>query len=487
MDSDLPPIVVNEVQAVDQDRVLLGGKGAGLFWMASLGVPVPPFFMLTTRAWREWDEAGQLLEPHTSMIMEMIRWLEQRTGRTFGRGPRPLLVSVRSAGMVSMPGMMDTILNLGLTPEALGALHEEFRSLQIVGDVITTFVDTATPVFASQHGGKPVPRPVIPVAAQDQLVGAIEGVFASWNNHRARLYRRINRIPDEHGTAIVVQAMVFGNADAESGAGVLFTRDPVTGSGDPRGEWVAAAQGEAIVSGRMTPAPVHELACCQPDVFDQLLRIARCLEREAGEPQDIEFTVERGKLFLLQTRALKHTPLAGCRIVLALLDEGSITRDEAIQRLSSIDFADLAIEALVQPPADELLLATGLPASPGIAHGVVARDVGSAPSVTSERHPLVLLRPETSPHDLPVMRRAAALVTERGGLTSHAAIIARELRIPCVVGCGDLDSVRSGGEVTVDGAAGRLYAGRLATERSVPEIVRRARSLVAEGEEVSTT
>ena len=480
MPSDQAPIIVSADDEIDADRSLLGGKGAGLFRMVSLGLPVPPFFVLTTRAWREWQDTGRLPDAHISRVLEMIQWLERRTRRTFGRGPRPLLVSVRSTGPVSMPGMMDTILNLGLAPDAIGALYQEFHSLQAVADVIMNFVGTATPVFADQQGGGPVSHPLIPESAHDQLIGAIEGVFASWNNERSRLYRRINRISDDYGSAAVVQAMVFGNADVRSGTGVLFTRDPVTGVNEPRGEWVAAAQGEAIVSGRTTPMPVEQLAQSQPTVFDDLLRFVRYLERDAGEPQDIEFTVEKGTLYLLQTRAMKSAPLASCRIALSLLDEQVIDETEAIRRLSSLDLADLAIDSLTEAPGDELVLATGLAASPGIAHGVVAREIDARQATSPERNPLVLLRPETSPHDLPSMRRAVALVTERGGLTSHAAIVARELRIPCLVGCGQLDSIRDGQEITVDGTVGRVYRGRLKIERTVPDVVRRAHSLLAE-------
>jgi pyruvate,orthophosphate dikinase len=474
------PVVVNADQKVDEDRSLLGGKGAGLFWMASLGLPVPPFFVLTTRAWRQWHEAGRLTDEHIEKVSEMIRWLEQRTGRTLGRGSRPLLVSVRSTGAVSMPGMMDTILNLGIAPDVLGALYQEFGSLKTVADVISNFVDTATPVFGREPSNGKRACPFIPENAEDQLIGAIEGVFASWNNERARLYRRINRIPDDCGTAVVVQAMIFGNADPRSGTGVLFTRNPVTGEAQPTGEWVPAAQGEAIVSGRTTPVPIAELGAAQPAVFDELLRAAARLEREAGAPQDIEFTVERGVLHLLQTRTLKSAPLASCHIALALLDEGIIAEDDAARWLSSLNLDDLATDALVEQPDDGLVVASGLAASPGIARGVVARGIGAGRPGITDPPPLVLVRPETSPHDLPTMRRAAALVTERGGLTSHAAIVARELRIPCVVGCGSLDALRDGQQVTVDGASGRVYAGGIDVETVVPDVVLRARAVVSD-------
>ena len=221
--------IVNAEAEVPADKMMLGGKGSSLFWMASQGLPVPPFFVLTTRAWRDWRSAGRLPQQQVVRVMEMISWLERSTGRTFGAGPKPLLVSVRSTGPVSMPGMMDTILNLGLTPEAVGALFQEFGDLQMVADIITNFVGTASPVFAANQDSPQAPHPLPTQSAEAQLIGAIEGVFASWNNERARLYRRMNRIPDDYGTAVIVQAMVFGNAGGFSGTGVLFTRDPVTG------------------------------------------------------------------------------------------------------------------------------------------------------------------------------------------------------------------------------------------------------------------
>lgn len=469
--------VVNADAQVKPDKMVLGGKGASLFWMASLALPVPPFFVLTTRAWREWRDAGQLPEQLVSRVLDMVAWLEKSTGRTFGAGPRPLLVSVRSTGPVSMPGMMDTILNLGLTHKALGALAQEFGDLTMIADVITNFVGTATPVFAGNQGSAQMPHPLLPESANDQLIGAIEGVFASWNNDRARLYRRMNRIPDDYGTGVVVQAMVFGNAGDSSGTGVLFTRDPVTGDRVLRGEWVSATQGEAIVSGRTTPVAIETLQGSQPVIYRELREVAERLEREAREPQDIEFTVEKGKLFLLQTRALKAAPLATCKIALDLLDQGVINEDEAVHRLSTLELAELESQSLSDPEAVGAPMATGLAASPGIRYGTVTRNIDAKGTGTAGR-PLVLLRPETSPHDLPAMRRADALITERGGLTSHAAIVARELKIPCVVGCGELDVVRDGDEVTVDGGQGVVYRGRLAVTRVVPQTVRRAQQLV---------
>lgn len=470
-------VIVNAESAITADRMLLGGKGSSLFWMTSQGLPVPPFFVLTTRAWRAWNSAGQLSGQQVEQVMEMIGWLEKNTGRTFGVGPRPLLVSVRSTGPVSMPGMMDTILNLGLTPAAIGAFFEEFGELRMVADVITNFVGTATPVFTGNLGGVEPPRPLLPQSAKAQLIGAIEGVFGSWNNERARLYRRMNRIPDEYGTGVIVQAMVFGNVGESSGTGVLFTRDPVTGDRVLRGEWVAAAQGEAIVSGRKTPSPISVLRQTQPDIHHQLHEIADQLERVSGQPQDIEFTVERDKLFLLQTRALKSAPLATCKTVLDMFDEGLITSEEAVRRLSALDLSELWTEAPRDPAAAGPALATGLAAAPGIAHGAIAREIDVKGASVPGR-PLVLLRPDTSPHDLPAIRRASALITENGGLTSHAAIVARELKIPCVVGCGTLDNIPDGEEVTVDGTTAAVYRGRLAIERLVPDVVRRAQSLV---------
>lgn len=469
--------IISSDARIGADKLLVGGKGASLFWMSSQGLPVPPFFVLTTRAWRQWREAGKLPETHAARVTEMLRRLEAQTGRRFGKGPRPLLVSVRSTGPVSMPGMMDTILNLGLTRDVLGPLAAEFGSLRVVADVIMNFLGTAAPVFAADGGE---PGRAIPDSAREQLLGAIEGVFASWDNQRARLYRRINRISDDYGTAVVVQAMVFGNIGDSSGTGVLFTRDPVSGDARLRGEWAPGAQGEAIVSGRTTPVPVEALRSAQPGVYRQLHEIAGRLERQAREPQDIEFTVQQGTLYLLQSRALKSAPLATCKTVLDLLDEGLIGAQEAVRRLAPIDLAELATDAVRDPPAPSAVLATGLAASPGIALGTVAREPDTRGEAAPRRDSLILLRGETSPHDLPAIRKAAALVTEHGGLTSHAAIVARELKIPCVVGCGELGAIRDGQEVTVDGTAGVVYPGRLEVEQVVPDTVRRAQSLVNE-------
>lgn len=403
--ADSDPIIINADAKMNADRLLIGGKGASLFWMSSQGLPVPPFFVLTTGAWRQWREAGQLPEPYVSKVMEMVGWLEEQTGRTFGGGPKPLLVSMRSTGPVSMPGVMDTILNLGLTHDALGALSKEFGNMQMVADVITNFVGTAAPGFARNQGVGAAPCPLIPDSARDQLLATIEGVFGSWDKERARLYRRINRVPDDYGTAVVVQAMVFGNAGESSGTGVLFTRDPVSGDARLRGEWVPAAQGEAIVSGRTTPVPMEALRAAQPRIYQRLHEVASQLERRAREPQDIEFTVQQGSLYLLHARALRSAPLASCRTTLDLLDEGLINEDGAVERLESLELPELATDIFTEPPAADAVVATGLAASPGIARGAVVREIDAGSAPMPSRGNLVLLRPETSPHDLPALRK----------------------------------------------------------------------------------
>ena len=396
--------------------LMVGRKGAGLLRMTSLGLPVPPFFVLTTGLWRRWRKRGRLSSDELSTITGLIGWLERHPAR----GDGPLSLAVRSAGPESMPGMLSTVLGAGPA----------------------------------------------------QVLSAVEEVLRSWNSPRARLYRSINGLGENLGVAVVVQVMVRCDADRDSGAGVLFTRDPVTGVAAPCGEWLTQAYGDDLVSGRATPGDLDVLRGEQPAVHDELLRTARLLERESRYPQDIEFAVERGRLYLLQTRGLRAAPLAAYRIALDLLDEGLIGPDDVVERLRPVPRSGLAT-VVAKPGEPGSVAATGAGAAPGVAHGVLVRDIppGHAPG-------LVLLRPETSPADLAAIARAAALVTERGGMTSHAAIIARELSIPCVVGCGAL-ALADGAEVTVDGTRGVVHLGHRPTHEVVPEVVARADEVIA--------
>jgi pyruvate, orthophosphate dikinase len=449
---------------------LVGGKGASLFWMASRNHPVPPFFVLTSRAWQRWNRLQRLDDELLGLVREGIADLQGRTGCAFGGGPDPLLVSVRSSGAVSMPGMMDTVLNLGLAPESMAALLRRLGNVAALPPILETFLATFWQAGGSAEGG------VVPASAEFQLTQAIEKVFASWNNERARLYRRMRRIPENTGTAVVVQAMVFGNWDGRSGTGVLFTRDPITGAPVPTGEWAAGAQGDAVVSGRTTPTTLDQLALDHPEIHDQLRSQASRIEREARDAQDVEFTVQSGRLYLLQTRRLKVTPLAACRITIDFWQEGVIDHPAACTRLREIDLDGLGIDSI--ETAEMRPLATGLPASPGVASGRAVGSSDEAIRMAATGQHIVLVRPETSPNDLPGMRSSVAVITEQGGMTSHAAIVARELHIPCVVGCGELTAALDAGTVTVDGGTGRVFAGQHRAHRQVPAEVRMARQIL---------
>lgn len=379
-------------------RELVGGKGFGIDRMRALGLPVPPAFALTTETGRHFLKTGDLPGGAWDVVRGLMAGLERSAGS------RDVRVSVRSSGVVSMPGMMDTRLNVGTWAELREAVAE---------------------------------------------------VFASWTSRRAVAYRHERGIPDDGGIAVVVQAMVFGDRDARSGSGVLFTRDPMTGAGEPYGEWLARAQGEEVVSGRADAAPLAGLAAALPRVHRELLAAGRLLEAGARDVQDVEFTVESGRLWLLQTRTAKRAPIAAVRIAVAMCEEGLIGKDEAVARVSADQ-----VRQLLRPRLDagaSIVLARGRPAGPGVGTGLVVTDPDAVETATGD---LVLARPTTDPHDVPAMAAAAAVITELGGATSHAAVVCRELGVPCVVGCGDLNALRDR-VVTVDGSTGMIYEGAL--------------------------
>ncbi|WP_369201065.1 pyruvate, phosphate dikinase [Streptomyces sp. PU-14G] len=437
-------------------RGLLGGKAAGIARMLALGAPVPPAFVLTTVACRRFRAAaGHLPEDVWQRVRGLVGTLERATGRTFGRGPQPLLVSVRSGAPDSMPGMMDTVLNVGLTPEASAALAR--ADPRHAADTRRRF----TAQFTATVG---VPPPGDPWR---QLRLAIEAVFASSASPRAVSYRAARSLAADAGTAVTVQTMVFGNRDARSGTGVLFTRDPLTGACAPYGEWLPSGQGEDVVSGRSDVRSLDELGEAMPQVRRRLLTWARALERDAKDVQDIEFTVEAGTLWLLQTRAAKRSPRAAAAHAVALADEGVISRREALSRL-----APAQLDALLRPGIDPQaaasasVLARGKPASPGVGAGVTVVDPDAVGDPGPGADGRVLARPTTEPDDVPAMALARAVVTETGGSTSHAAVVCRELAVPCVVGCGPgTVAALRGRTVTVDGAAGLVYAGALPLRR----------------------
>jgi pyruvate,orthophosphate dikinase len=476
-------------------REIVGGKGASVAEMRTLGLPVPPAFALPISECQRFHAAGEQLDGDVwESVLSGIAHLETATGRRLGDPAAPLLVSVRSAAAVSMPGMMDTILNLGITDAVQEGLARtsgdadfarethvrfchEFGHTVFGADLEPPAPDaTAAAVRAAvlDDTGEAIPEDPL-----DQLRAAIHAVFASWSSRRAIAYRRHWGIPEEGGgTAVIVQAMVFGNLGADSGTGVLFTRDPLSGEPAPYGEWLARGQGEDVVSGTHDPLPLSALATQLPGIHAELLAIASRLEREHADVQDIEFTVERGRLYLLQTRAAKRAPLAAVRIAADLVADGTIDPATALRRVSAEQVQAVLCPALApEVAAAATVLARGVPACPGVASGVVATDPAAAERATV---PAVLARPTTSPEDVAAMIAAAAVITERGGSTSHAAVVTRALGRPSVVGLGDGGTDGwEGRAVTVDGSAGVIYDGVLPTRAADPADVPGLTALIA--------
>ncbi len=450
-------------------RELVGNKGASIAKMRSLGLAVPPAFVLPIDECRRYHASGGQLDAASwDAVLEGIRGLESATDRRLGDPDAPLLVSVRSGAAVSMPGMMDTILNLGITDavevglaclsgNADFARETHVRFIHEFGQtVFGAHIDPAATPAEARAAVLEDTGSEVPAEPLDQLRAAIYAVFDSWSSRRAVAYRRHWDIPEDGGTAVVVQAMVFGNLGERSGTGVLFTRDPLTGAPEPYGEWLAGSQGEDVVSGTHDPAPLSALRAELPEVHDELLEAGRLLEGEHGDVQDIEFTVERGRLFLLQTRSAKRSPLAAVRTAVDLAPDPAA----AVGRVSPEQLASVLAPQLDESmTASAELLARGTPACPGVASGTVVVDSDSA------RPGTVLARPTTSPEDVAGMIAARAVVTEHGGATSHAAVVTRALGRPSVVGVGDgVTAGWTGREVTVDGSAGVVYAGLLPTE-----------------------
>lgn len=458
------------------ERKLIGGKAWSIARMSALGLNVPPSFVISTRACIAFLETGDFPEGLDREIAAGMAWLEERTGRRFGAGPRPLLVSVRSGAPVSMPGMMDTILNLGIQATTEAALATDCGDAAFARDTHRRFIDHYAHIVlktdAAALGGSgdlagwrraiataagaPVPEDV-----HEQLRGAIRAVFESWNSRRARRYRQHHGIGEDLGTAVAVQAMVFGNLDERSGTGVLFSRNPVTGEPEAFGEFLPRAQGEDLVSGKNTPLPLAAMRERVPEAMEELLATARLLEQEHGDVQDIEFTVECGRLYLLQTRAAKRAPIAAVRIATDMVREGRCDAGMAFSRVTSEQArAVLSPRLAAGALQSATVLARGEGASPGIGRGVVVHDVDEAEVRARAGEAVVLARATTSPNDLHGMIVATAIITEQGGSTSHAAVVSRALGRPCVVGCGvgALDAL-AGRSVTVDGQAGLILEG----------------------------
>lgn len=460
------------------DKKLIGGKAWSIARMGRLGLTVPPAFVITTEACTAYMENGDWPEGLDDDIKKGLAWLEEQTERSFGKGPSPLLVSVRSGAPISMPGMMDTILNLGTNDETEAALAEECGSPAFAKDTHRRFIDLFANVVLkvvfdpldpekspgdwrkaiSDAAGEEVPADV-----HDQLRAAVRAVFDSWNTRRAKRYRKHHDIPDSLGTAVAVQAMVFGNMDEQSGTGVLFTRNPLTGAHEPYGEYLPRAQGEDVVSGKFTPQPLEKMKEAVDGAYEALLEAAETLERENGDVQDIEFTIEKSRLYLLQSRAAKRAPAAAAQIAVDLAREGKISPEEALDRVTAEQARILLSPRLAEGAAEGATeLASGEGASPGVGTGVVVGDSDDAEKRAEAGEDIILVRKTTSPDDVHGMIAAHAIATEQGGTTSHAAVVGRALGRPCVVGCGDGTLVPLVGKtVTVDGSLGKVFDGAL--------------------------
>ncbi|MGA9490896.1 MAG: pyruvate, phosphate dikinase [Mycobacterium sp.] len=459
------PVVLLDGDAASPSE-LLGHKGHGIDVMRANGLPVPPAFCITTEVGSRYHaDPGATMDAIWADVLNGIHTLEAATARTFGRGPRPLLVSVRSGAAVSMPGMMDTLLDLGFNDAVEDALTHS-ATTEFVHDTRQRF----SRCYQRIVGSAPPDDPYL------QLRAAIEAVFASWDSPRAVAYRSHHGLDDRGGTAAVVQAMVFGNINANSGAGVVFSRNPMTGARAEFGEWLPGGQGDDVVSGTLDVESIAALRTRLPAAYDELIAAARSLERLAADVQEIEFTIEDGTLWLLQTRDAKRSAQAAVRLALQLHDDGLIDEAETLRRV-----APSHVEALLQPslqPETRLtatLLAQGLPAGPGIASGRAFTEVDAAIDAADRGEHVILVRNHTSPDDIHGMLVARGIVTETGGATSHAAVVSRELGRPAVVGCGSgVAAALAGRLVTVDGNAGEVRDGDLPlaawSEDSTPEL-----------------
>ncbi len=456
------------------DRALVGGKAWSIARMAALGLDVPPAFVIGTPACNAYLEAGGFPPGLEDEIAAGLMWLEAQTGRSFGAGDKRLLLSIRSGAAISMPGMMDTVLNLGIDDAGEAALAAETGLPLFAADTQRRFRELYSAIVLKTPDDPDAP---IPSDVRSQLLGAVQAVFDSWNTRRARRYRDHHGITHDLGTAVTVQAMVFGNLDETSGTGVLFSRNPLSGDPAPYGEYLPRAQGEDVVSGKFTPLSLDAMKSHVPQAHDALLAASDMLERENGDVQDIEFTVQSGKLYLLQSRSAKRAPEAAVRIAVDMVDEGRIDASTALSRVSAEQVVTLLLPRLA-PGATEgaEVLARGEGACPGAASGVLVADSDEAERRAAAGEAVVLVRATTSPDDVHGMIAAKAVVTEQGGSTSHAAVVSRALGRPCVVGVGSGAVARAGTLVTIDGAGGLVYGGALATEvpheRGHPQLAR---------------
>ena len=502
-------------------RDLLGGKGAGVAEMTNAGLPVPPGFTITTEACNAYYESHkQFPEGMWNQVLAALKIVEQQTGKRFGSQERPLLVSVRSGAKFSMPGMMDTVLNLGMNDETVKGMVAQTNDERFAYDAYRRFIQMFSKIVldtdprdfeqvldqykerahvttdaeipaadlkqmvvdfkhvAERQSGEPFPTDVY-----QQLRKAIEAVFSSWNNKRAIDYRNFNKIAHSLGTAVNVQSMVFGNMGNDSGTGVAFTRNPSTGEKELYGEYLLNAQGEDVVAGIRTPSKISRLQDDLPHVYQQFQEIAHRLEQHYRDMQDLEFTVEKGHLYMLQTRSGKRTAQAAVKVAVDMVKEGLISEEEAIKRVEPSQVYQLLLPRFDEnekkrAESEGRLLAKGLNASPGAAYGQAIFDADRAEELGKEHTPVVLVRPETSPDDVHGMLVAKGILTARGGATSHAAVVARGLGLPCVAGCeairvheeerlfriaGSDTVVREGDDISIDGATGEVFAGHIQT------------------------
>ena len=518
----------NDAEGGRDDRNLLGGKGANLAEMCNLGMPVPPGFTISTEVCTHYYEhKNRYPKGLEQEVAQALRRLEREMGKGFGDSDDPLLVSVRSGARVSMPGMMDTVLNLGLNDvtveglarrsgnprfawdayrrfvqmyadvvlgvkalegEEFDPFHHELETLkkrrgvsadnELSADDLRGLVDRYKAIVRKRT------KEAFPEDPMDQLWGAIGAVFGSWHNERAVAYRQMNGIPSDWGTAVNVVAMVFGNTGPDSGTGVAFTRDPATGERRFYGEYLMNAQGEDVVAGIRTPEPIERLKANAPKAWNELQRIQKRLERHYRDMQDLEFTIEKKKLYMLQCRAGKRTGFAAVRIAVEMVKEGLITKEEALQRVDPE-----ALNQLLQPifkpadlrraRADGQVLTKGLNAGPGAATGRVVLSASRAEARAAEGDPVILVRVETSPEDIRGMQAANGILTARGGMTSHAALVARQMGKVCVAGAGELEidykkkkihvdgkTLSEGDWMSLDGSTGEVIAGELQTQPS---------------------
>ncbi|WP_068086792.1 pyruvate, phosphate dikinase [Novosphingobium rosa] len=456
------------------DRALVGGKAWSIARMLSMGLTVPPAFVITTKACAAYQSSG-LPEGLEAEIAEGLAWLEAETGRQFGGGQAPLLLSVRSGAAISMPGMMDTVLNLGITEATEAALAAETGQSAFARDTHRRFLELyasivlKTPVHLEEGATPAQWRDTISQAAgqalpddpRAQLLAAVRAVFDSWNSRRARKYRQHNGIADDLGTAVTLQVMVFGNLDADSGTGVLFSRNPLTGARAPFGEYLPQAQGEDVVSGKFTPLRLEAMHERVGAAHDQLLIASERLEADSRDMQDIEFTVQKGRLYLLQARSAKRAPEAAARCAVEMVHEGLITQSEALDRVTPEQARELLRPRLAEGATAGLqAVATGEGACPGVASGLVVTSPDEAERRAAAGEAIILARETTSPDDIHGMIAAKAIITAQGGATSHAAVVSRALGRPCVVGCGTGVLALAGQVVTIDGE-GAVYAGAL--------------------------